>query len=168
MLIRILIFIVILYLLISIIWPILFRLGAAYTPTPKSKVRLAMELAKVGPNDIFYDLGCGTGTVLIEAKKRGAKVVGIEIDPLRWLICKLRLRGSEIILGNMYNIHINDATVVFIYQWPSVNEKLKLKLESELKSGTRVISYQWEIKGWKPSAIIDNLYLYIIDDHRNS
>jgi SAM-dependent methyltransferase len=149
------------YVFLSFFWPLLTG-GAGYTPTPSYKTSLAMEMAKVGPQDAFYDLGCGTGTVLAQAKKRGANVVGVEIEPLRWLICRLRVRTARVILGNMFKVPLNDATVVFLFQYPHVNKKIKEKLERELKPGTRVLSYAWEIDGWKPTKVIEDLYLYTV------
>ena len=43
-----------------------------------------LEVAKVGPEDVVYDLGSGDGRVVITAaKKHGAHGVGIDIDPAR-------------------------------------------------------------------------------------
>jgi SAM-dependent methyltransferase len=148
------------YFLVSMFWPVLTG-GAGYTPTPRTRISQAMELAKVGPNDIFYDLGCGTGSALAQATKRGAKVVGVEIEPLRWLACRLRMRSSKVIFGSMFNIPLNDATVIFIFQYPNVNRRLKQKFERELRSGTKVVSYAWKIDGWKPARSIGDLYLYV-------
>lgn len=153
----------ILYMILSVWWPMLTG-GAGFTPTPYNKVSLAMELAEVGPHDRVYDLGCGTGIALEEAKKRGASVVGIEIEPIRWLTARLRVRGVKIKLGNMFKIPLKDATVIFIFQYPNVNERLKKKFVKELKPGTRVVSYMWEIKGWKPIKVVEDLYLYLIGE----
>jgi precorrin-6B methylase 2 len=148
-----------LYCIASLLWP--WLTGAGYSPTSSRKAKLVLEMAKVEPQDIFYDLGCGTGPVLAEAKKRTTHVVGIEIEPLRWLICKLSVRGAKVILGDMYKVPLSDATVVFIFQRPGVNTKLRDKFENELKPGTRVVSNAWKIEGWEPVKIVENLYLYI-------
>ena len=150
-----------LYLLVSIFWPLLIG-GAGYTPTPIFSTRKAMEIANVGPNDTLYDLGCGMGSVLSEAKKRGAAVVGVEIEPLRWLVCRLRVRNAKVILGNMFKVPLQDATVVFLFQYPNVNRKLRTKLERELRPGTRVVSYVWKIEGWTPAKTFGELYLYTV------
>ncbi|MGA2574237.1 MAG: methyltransferase domain-containing protein [Candidatus Methanomethylicaceae archaeon] len=121
-------------------------------------------MAQVGPRDFFYDIGCGTGTVLTEAKKRGADVVGVEIEPLRWLICRLRVSGARVILGDMFKVPLGNASVVFLFQYPNVNKRLKEKLGRELKPGTRVVSYAWKIDGWKPTMVVEDLYLYTIGE----
>jgi SAM-dependent methyltransferase len=152
-----------LYMILSVWWPMLTG-GAGFTPTPYHKASLAMELAEVGPQDLVYDLGCGTGVVLEEAKKRGATVLGIEVEPVRWLTAKFRVRGVKVKLGNMFKIPLHNATVVFIFQYPNVNERLKRKFSQELKPGTRVVSYMWEIKGWKPIIVVEDVYLYLIGE----
>ena len=43
-----------------------------------------LDMAKVGKNDIVYDLGCGDGRIVaMAAKKFGASGVGVDIDPER-------------------------------------------------------------------------------------
>jgi SAM-dependent methyltransferase len=154
------------YFLASFFWPFLFG-GAGYTPTPIYNTKEALEIAEVGPNDTLYDLGCGMGSVLTEAQKRGAAVVGVEIEPLRWLVCRLRVRNARVLLGNMFKVPLKDATVVFLFQYPGVNKRLKAKLESELAPGARVVSYYWKIEGWEPVKTSDNLYLYTIKENKN-
>lgn len=152
-----------LYVVLSIFWPLLAG-GAGYTPTPHSKTKRAMDMAQVGPSDSFYDIGCGTGTVLVEARKRGADVVGVEIEPLRWLICRLRVGSARVILGDMFKVPLDSASVVFLFQYPNVNNRLKEKLGRELKPGTRVVSYAWKIDGWKPTMVVEDLYLYKVGE----
>jgi SAM-dependent methyltransferase len=126
-------------------------------------MKLALDIAQVGPHDKFYDLGCGMGTALAEAKRRGADVVGVEIEPLRWLICRLRVRrGAKVILGNMFKVPLDGTTVVFLFQCPNTNLRLREKLERELKPGARVVSYAWRIEGWKPMKVTGDLYLYTV------
>ena len=43
-------------------------LGAAWLPTPRKKVELTIKLARINKNDVFYDLGCGSGSILNRCK----------------------------------------------------------------------------------------------------
>ncbi|HEU4529694.1 MAG TPA: hypothetical protein VFR59_00865, partial [Steroidobacteraceae bacterium] len=52
-----------------------------YVPTPEGIVEAMLDLARVGPNDVVYDLGSGDGRIVIAAARRGARGVGIDIDP---------------------------------------------------------------------------------------
>src|SRR5678816_4812636 len=52
--------------------------------TPLVVVNEMLRLAAVTRDDIVYDLGCGDGRIVIAAAKdRGARGVGIDIDPER-------------------------------------------------------------------------------------
>src|SRR5829696_1490486 len=54
-----------------------------YEPTPRAVVQAMLDLAEVRPGDVVYDLGCGDGRIVIEAAKRGARGVGVDLDPAR-------------------------------------------------------------------------------------
>ena len=132
-------------LLISILWP--SRRGAPWVPTSIRKVQKMLTMAEVGPDDLVYDLGCGDGRTIVAAAKRyGARAVGIEIDPLRYLWCQalitvLGLRDRvQLVYGDFFNQDLSDADVVTCYLLQSTNEKLEGKLKQELSPGTRVVS----------------------------
>lgn len=63
---------------------------------------------------------------------------------------------------------IKEATVVTIFLWPSLNLKLRPKLLHDLKPGTRVVSYYWDMGDWKPDRQIEvgghPIYLWKITD----
>ena len=55
-----------------------------------SMVHKMLQMAEVGPDDLVYDLGCGDGRIIVTVARRyGARAVGIELDPLRYLWCQL-------------------------------------------------------------------------------
>jgi predicted RNA methylase len=106
-----------------------------------------LKMAGVGPDDTVYDLGCGDGRIIFTAALNyGAKAVGIEIDPIRyiWVMIlnfMLRLGGKvKILFGDFFKYNLSNATVVMCYLLPSTNTKLEQKLLNELKPGTRVVS----------------------------
>jgi len=55
--------------------------------------------------------------------------------------------------GDMFNVDLTSADVIFLYLTTSANEKVKPKLETELKPGVRVVSHDYEIVGWKPVKV---------------
>ena len=121
--------------------------------TSKKIARIQCALAKIGENDIVFDLGSGEGIALITAVKEfGAKKgVGIEIDPFRVLIAKLviYITGLQhkiyIARGNFFNASVSEANVVIMYLIPRTLAKLKPKLLRELKPGTRVVTFVYKI-----------------------
>ena len=149
-----------------------------YVPTPENVVRKMLQIADVTPDDIVYDLGAGDGRIVIIAVKEFnvKKAVGIElredlVKQARKRIRDLKLGERAIIIhGDMFKIDISEATVVTLFLLTSVNEKLRPKLEKELKPGARVVSHEFKIPGWTPlkevvfydEGIKHVLYLYQI------
>lgn len=143
---------------------------APWWRTNKKVARAMCKLAKIGRKDFIYDLGCGDGTALaIAAREFGAKGVGIEIDPLRFLFSKFRMKISglnknvTILKKNFYDVDISKASVVFVYLVPRVLVKLRPKFLKELKKRTLIVSFRYKIN--LPLASYDkknDIYLYKI------
>lgn len=133
---------------------------APFVATPTSVVRQMLVLADLKPGEVLYDLGSGDGrAVIMAAKDFGATSVGVELrDDLakRALdsIQELDLaEKTRIIQKDIFAVNLSAANVVFLYLTTSANEKIKPKLEAELESGTRVVSHDYEILGWKPLKV---------------
>ncbi|MEM3615285.1 MAG: methyltransferase domain-containing protein [Candidatus Methanomethylicia archaeon] len=131
-----------------------------FVSTPENVVRKMLQLCNVKPDEVVYDLGAGDGRVLfIAAREFKARAVGVEIRPqlvkqIEDRISMENLQGRvKIIHGNFFNVNISDADVVFLYLLTSVNERLKPKLEKELKPGARVVSHDFEMPGWRPVRV---------------
>jgi SAM-dependent methyltransferase len=154
--------------LLWLIWPIF--IGAIFLPTPMDVVEKMLDLADVGEGDVVYDLGSGDGRIIIEAAKRGARAIGVEVDPLRVLWARLRANHSparnrlRVIRGDFFKTSLCEASVVTVYQGESINNRLKKKFEAELKPGSRVVSFSFKFEGWDPSMKHpeSDIYLYVI------
>ncbi|MFW9851123.1 MAG: SAM-dependent methyltransferase [Candidatus Thorarchaeota archaeon] len=153
---------------IWIVWSAV--VGAPWLPTPKKRVRAMLDIAKVGPQDVVYDLGSGDGRIIVmAAKDYGANSVGIEIDPLRLYWSKLNIwrhrMGSKVkvIRGNFFKLDLSEATVVTLYQGHEINKKIRDKLAENLRPGTRVVSYRFILSGWTPTETNkeSSTFLYI-------
>lgn len=132
-----------------------FVFGAGYEPTPRRAAERMLEFAQVGPGDTVYDLGAGTGAIVFRAARgRGARVVGVEVEPIRVLVLRLRRRfgsGSDRISihwGNLFHLDFRPATVVTAFLWPGAMERLRPKFEAELSPGARIVSHCHAIPGW--------------------
>jgi predicted RNA methylase len=133
---------------------------APFVATPTPVVRQMLILAELKPGDILFDLGSGDGrAVIMAAQDFGASSVGVELrDDLakRALdnIQKLDLNEkTQIIQKDIFTVDLSSANVVFLYLTTSANERIKPKLEAELKPGTRVVSHDYEILGWKAKKV---------------
>jgi ribosomal protein L11 methylase PrmA len=144
-----------------------FAYGAGYQPTPRKVVERMLEFAQVGSNDRVFDLGAGTGAIVFRAaRERGATVVGVEVEPIRILILRLRRliggpRGRVTVRwGNMFALDLTKADVVTCFLWPGAMQKLRPKFERELASGARVVSHWHPVPGWKATAVDPALHVY--------
>lgn len=127
-----------------------------YVPTPPEVVKKMLDMAKVGPNDLVYDLGSGDGRIVImAAEKYGAKAVGVELDEGRFKESSARLaelgleKRAKIVRGNLFETDVRPATVVTLYLLPDVNQRLRPRLEKELRAGARVVSHNYSMDTWE-------------------
>ncbi len=135
-------------------------LDALWQPTDRVTVRRILSLAGVKPGETVVDLGCGDGRIVVAAAREfGARAVGVEIDPFRALWGKtwIRLAGlsdrAQIVWGDMYKFDLSQADIVVLFLSGKANKKLEGKLASELRPGTRVVSYFHPLYGFTPAEI---------------
>ncbi len=133
---------------------------APFVATPLPVVKEMLTVAEVKLGEIIYDLGCGDGRVAIMAAQEfGARAVGVEMredlaKQAMGKVTELRLEDRvKIVQGDMFKIDLSQADVVTLYLTTSANDKVKPKLEAELKPGARVVSHDYEILGWRPIKI---------------
>jgi len=133
---------------------------APFVATPLPVVKQMLTLAQLRPGEILFDLGCGDGRVVIMAAQEfGARGVGVEMreDLVKQALGKVSELGLEgrvkIVQSDMFKVDLAQADVVTLYLTTSANDKVKPKLESELRSGVRVVSHDYEILGWRPVKI---------------
>lgn len=143
---------------------------AIYIPLPKETVRKILKLANVKESETVYDLGSGDGiVVLLAAKEFKAKAVGIEKNKLlarisRWRVKRAGLEKKvKILEKDFFDCKLSDADVVIVYLTQKLNDRLKPKLEKELKKGTRIVSASHIFKGWKlvKQAKTGHFYSYL-------
>ena len=76
---------------VAYFWLVSFLFGAGYQGAPRRSVEAMFRFAQVGPQDTLFELGAGVGAITFPAAREyGARVVAIEIEPLRVLILRLR------------------------------------------------------------------------------
>jgi SAM-dependent methyltransferase len=132
-----------------------------YVPTPPEVVAEMLRLANVKANDVVYDLGCGDGRIVITAAKEyGARGVGIDINPERIKESTANAEKAGVsnrvkfVIQDLFTTDFREATVVMLYLLPDVNLKLRPKLWSDLKPGTRIVSHSFDMGDWKPDKVV--------------
>ena len=129
---------------------------APFVSTPMVVVEKMLEMVKVNGNDILYDLGCGDGRIVIlAAKKYGARGVGIDIDPQRIEEANAAAREAgvenlvEFRRQDVFKVDFSEATVIALYLLEESNELLRPLFDRFLQPGTRVVSHNYPVPGWK-------------------
>ncbi len=119
-----------------------------------------LKLAELKPGEVLFDLGAGDGrAVIMAAKTFGARGVGVELREDLAKKAMSTIHESDladrvtIVNGDMFGVNLTSADVVFLYLTTSANEKIRPKLEQELKKGVRVVSHDYEIIGWRPQKV---------------
>jgi len=147
-----------------------------FVATPPEVVHRMLELAKVSPSDIVMDLGCGDGRVLLSSLSDfGAKMaVGYEIredlikDALAIFKSKNLIDRVRLIKGDLLNADLSEASVIAIYLTGTGNDRLRSKFEEEAKPGTRIVSHDFGVDGWKPNKFEcfggHKIYLYVLPE----
>jgi len=128
---------------------------APYVPTPANVVDKMLDMANVGPGDYVIDLGCGDGRIVIAAARRGATGLGVDIDAK--LIRKARGNAREagvsdqvmFLRQDLFKTDISGASVVTLYLYPSLMNKLRPVFTEQLDPGARIVSHDFDMDDWK-------------------
>jgi SAM-dependent methyltransferase len=128
-----------------------------FVPTPYPVVEEMLRMGDVSSKDIVYDLGCGDGrTVIMAAKKYGARGVGIDIDPQRIQesIANAKKEGVsdkvKFLQQDLFESDFHEATAVMLYLLSSLNLRLRPILLRQLAPGTPIVSHDFDMGDWKP------------------
>jgi hypothetical protein len=133
-----------------------------FVPTPFDVVAAMLSVARVTKNDRLFDLGSGDGRIVIAAAKQfGTRGVGIDIDPQRIIESRKNAdtagvtRLVEFRNADLFETDLRDATVVTLYLLPALNVKLRPKLFSELRPGSRVVSHAFDMGDWAADSVLE-------------
>ena len=124
-----------------------------YVQTPMEIVERMLRMAEVRAGDSVIDLGSGDGRIVIGAAKRGARGLGVDLDPN---LVKLATQNAQragvadrarFEVRDIFETDLSPATVVTMYLLPDFNAKLMPRLLA-LKPGTRIVSHDGSIGDW--------------------
>lgn len=136
------------------------RLDVPFVATPHEVVAEMLDFAGVSEEDVVYDLGSGDGRIVIAAARdRGARGVGIEIDPelvdVSWrnaadagVADRVEFREQD-----FFHAHLGDATVVTLYLLPNLNRRLRPILLHQLPPGARIVAHEFDMVDWPPHDV---------------
>jgi len=123
-------------------------------------VERMLRMAEVGRDDYVIDLGSGDGRIIIEAAKRGARGMGVDLDPslVKHATENAQRAGvgdrTKFLVKDIFETDLSGATVVAFYLLPDFNAKLLPQL-LKLKPGTRIVSHDGGIGDWPPDERLE-------------
>jgi SAM-dependent methyltransferase len=148
------------------------ELEVPFVPTPHALVERMLDLAEVGASDYLIDLGCGDGRIAVAAARRGARALGVDLDPLRIreASAAARIAGVEMRASfrrqDLFATPIFEASVVALYLLPEINLRLRPRLLTELRPGARIVSHAFAMGDWRADGeeALDGrrIYLWIV------
>ena len=147
-----------------------------FVPVRERLIPVILDLLQLGPDDVFYDLGCGDGRVAVYAAKHYGVRRSVCVEVNTSLAMEALERAARegvaervwVINADFMEVDISDATAVYLYLISSVNEALRPKMEKELRPGARVASLDFPVPGWRPVQVWGDsgwqrrVYLYVI------
>lgn len=142
---------------LSLFWTT-FRTQVPFFP---SRPIVWQQVAELMPQDKpvrMIDIGSGLGDVVMHIAKLRPEshIEGIEIAPLPWLVSfiRARFRHSSAIfkLGDYRELDFSGYDVVFAYLSPAAMSALWEKARHEMRAGSILVSYEFEISGVIPSS----------------
>ena len=121
--------------------------GAPYVPIRKKMTKDLLFFGGLSADDIFYDLGSGDGRVLISAVKDFGieKAVGYEIALWPYLKSKFLIQWTDfgnsidIKRSNFLKTDLSSATLIYVYLFPKLVDRLAFKIADECRAGTKIL-----------------------------
>lgn len=132
------------------------HLDAPYWQSPPAIVEAMLDLARLRPGECLIDLGCGDGRIVIAAARRGARAIGIDIDPARIAEAEAAAGAASVTAAfrreDLFETPLAEADIVTLYLLGHVNNLLAGRLAAELRPGARIVSHAFPIAGREPAA----------------
>lgn len=126
--------------------------GVPFVPTRQKTLEAIFAEIKIKKTDVFYDLGCGDGRLVFFVKQHfEIKATGIELNPLLNAFSQikahfLKLKQVSFIKKSFFEVDLSKATIIYMFLFPEVVERLSAKLRKECRRGTILISHGFKLK----------------------
>jgi CRISPR-associated protein Cas8b1/Cst1 subtype I-B len=127
-----------------------------YGETPYSTALSIFNMVKVKDNDVFFDLGSGTGNVALfiniyfNIKSTGIDLVSYFIEKSNLIAEEMKLEHIRFIKGDFLEEDLSEGTI-FYMNCLTFNQELREKLAEKMnliKEGSRIISIGYPLAGF--------------------
>jgi len=152
-------FLVLFVLFLLVYWST-FRTQVPYYPSGRAAWDAVAGVLPADRPLAIADVGSGLGGLVLDLARRrpDAQVDGIELAPLPWFVSRLRgkLAGSQarFLRADYETVNFGHYDVVFAYLSPAAMAGLWRKAESEMRPGSILLSYEFDIPGRMPDRRI--------------
>jgi len=153
------VFLVLFVLFLLVYWST-FRTQVPYYPSGRGAWDAVADALPTDRPLAIADVGSGLGGLVLDLARRrpDSQVDGIELAPLPWFVSRLRakLSGSRarFLHGDYEALNFGHYDVVFAYLSPAAMAGLWRKAESEMRPGSILLSYEFDIPGRMPDRRI--------------
>lgn len=144
---------------LSLIIGLIQTRGVPFISTPKKYFTEIIVAAKLTPENVFCDFGCGKAHLLIRAaKETGCRGIGYELSLWPYVLAKIKifLAGVpvKIFFKNFFKADLREVDVVFCYLFPEIMAQLENKFKKEMPAGSRVVAYDFKLPSLVPQDVI--------------
>jgi predicted O-methyltransferase YrrM len=131
------------------------QLDAPNLASDMAVVDTMLVLAALRPDDYVIDLGSGDGRILIAAaRSNGAHGLGVDIDPAQIRLATRNARNAGVTglvsfrQQDLFQTPLQDADILTLYLTQEVNLRLRPRILSQMRPGTRVVSHDFTMGDW--------------------
>ena len=154
------------YLLVFVLW-----YKVPLISTSKTVLKEALMLADIKSGEKVVELGCGWARFLFMAAKAEPKADYLGIEVLKPVLWRNRIKAKNLPITfqnkDFFRVDFSEADVIYCYLWDSIIAQIYEQKWSELKPGSRLVSYDFPIKALTPKETVklgkSTLYLYTKD-----
>ena len=138
--------------------------GAPYLPTLTKQMNIALDLLDLKPGETMIELGSGDGKVLIAAAKRGWNAVGYELNPILYVLSRMRTwryrKQVKIVWANFWIAEWPTADAIFSFVLARQMHKLDKTIEQKCHQPVSLASFGAPVPGRAIINHIQGVYLY--------
>lgn len=140
--------------------------GAPFVITRSRQMQSMLKLGRFSARDRVVELGCGDGRIIRAVSAKGVKeAIGYEFSLPTYLWAKvlsfIKRKGESIEFANFWKKDFSKVDVVMCFLLQDAMNGFEKKIWPKLNRGTRVVSNTFKLKGVKPVAVEEGVYLYV-------
>lgn len=145
--------------LLALYWST-FRTQVPFYPSRPVVWTAVAGLLPAGQALRVIDIGSGLGGLVLSlsAQRADCRFTGIELAPLPWLVSLLRARATgsaaRFVRGDYDALDLANYDVVFAYLSPAAMPRLWQKTQREMRPGTLLLSYEFDVPGQPPDITV--------------